>query len=612
MMSPLIQALYETAKEINSPVSHAFQNFLMTQDPKDLKSIEVDPLAYNSADLFQYDYRLSKLLSKNEFFPAVETRTRDTLVKMLEAEAHLRLYHRTVKRTEDPDFWDFRARVSLRMCKAVKDFEFRNVIKYATFGPGRTATRSSSNAIPVMKFTGPFSISQSLLGRLIQLIENGDFQYEDDPFLYAIIKRGDYLIKSSVLYDMVPKTFKVLRGVSYEPDLDVYIQLAINGWMVAEVLPKFGIYIRPQEVNGSIRHQPLLHRQTVVAASREGLYATGDLSSASDLISRPDFEEHFEGTAFGHFVLGACTPATSFEKFGGGTYNMLRLGGMGNAIIFPLETLWFFSIIEEATREVVTNPSLVKSVCYNQSYMCSTYGDDLLYPSIAHENVQRRLTETYPFIFNKEKSYAQGKFRESCGTDAYNGFDITPLKIKRDPSKILARPSFQKKFEVLNRTAHQKDARALQKALTNLKLNRAEMEAIRDHITICNGIYKMATWCHHYDDIWMQCYRRCYNMLPRALQYLSGPESFGSAVLHNGRRRYYERFGVRQFIGIIEQTSKGIAEVVSDKNMLTIRQVRGCTKLEVPSDALLNYALSGGNSDFTSRVNRTYFAFKLM
>lgn len=605
-MSPLIQAFCDLCAEVNSPKALQTKLLLENFDPIEFSKLDINPLHYGEdVDRFQYDYRIVKFFSKSESLPSYVDREKDTLVKMIAAENHLKVYHRDKPYQRDLDSLDFRDRISGRLQSALRGFSFRRVLKYAHFGPGRTSTRSSSYAIPVMKFSGPFSISEQLLSYIKEQIWLGEFKPDDDPFLWQIIQRGDYTIQSPVLYDMVPKSFKALRGVSYESDIGVYLQLGFNSWMVFDVLPKLGIYIKP--IDG--KHQPTRHNATVVSSSLSGELATGDLSSASDLISRPDLEEHLGNTRAGKFILAASIPQTSFEMFGGKTYNMLRLGGMGNAIIFPLETLWFYSIIVEATMEShITKSDLSKRILISK---CSTFGDDLIYPSTAHKNVVRRLTETYPFLINESKSYAEGYFRESCGTDAYKGFVVTPFKLQRDPSSIINRPSFHKKFERVKFNPKSHTVFDLVKELNKLNLNHKEMKAIRDFYTICNGVYEMAQWCHSFDPIWMRFHKRLISMLPRPLQYLSGPVRLGSSLLHNGKRKSTVRHCITYFAGIIETPQKGR---LNDDGLLVmpVQGKGGKLEIQLSPEQILDFALNGGNSDFSARVSRTRFAFRVM
>jgi len=59
----------------------------------------------------------------------------------------------------------------------------------------------------------------------------------------------------------------------------------------------------------------------------------------------------------------------------------------------------------------------------------SVYGDDLIYPIEALEDVRAGL-EFFGFTVNKEKSFSTGNFRESCGKDYFFGRNVRPFYLK--------------------------------------------------------------------------------------------------------------------------------------------------------------------------------------
>jgi hypothetical protein len=64
------------------------------------------------------------------------------------------------------------------------------------------------------------------------------------------------------------------------------------------------------------------------------------------------------------------------------------------------------------------------------------YGDDTLVPASVARDVMK-LLEACSLKYNKNKCFIDGKFRESCGTDAFKGEIVTPLRVKtRIPTQI--------------------------------------------------------------------------------------------------------------------------------------------------------------------------------
>jgi len=55
------------------------------------------------------------------------------------------------------------------------------------------------------------------------------------------------------------------------------------------------------------------------------------------------------------------------------------------------------------------------------------YGDDIIVPVDGYEDLKIAM-DSLQLKINLNKSFVLGKFRESCGSDAYNGYDCTPVK----------------------------------------------------------------------------------------------------------------------------------------------------------------------------------------
>lgn len=58
------------------------------------------------------------------------------------------------------------------------------------------------------------------------------------------------------------------------------------------------------------------------------------------------------------------------------------------------------------------------------------FGDDIIVPTNALPKLLEILSFTQLKV-NLNKTFSKGKFRESCGLDAYDGVDVTPARVKR-------------------------------------------------------------------------------------------------------------------------------------------------------------------------------------
>lgn len=100
------------------------------------------------------------------------------------------------------------------------------------------------------------------------------------------------------------------------------------------------------------------------------------------------------------------------------------LSPMGSGTCFDFESIFFLAIARAAVRRCLGK-------CEHQ---VRVFGDDIIVPTPAAQVVINDL-EIFGFTVNKEKSFIDGKFRESCGKEWYGGVDVTPIYFRvTDPS----------------------------------------------------------------------------------------------------------------------------------------------------------------------------------
>lgn len=96
---------------------------------------------------------------------------------------------------------------------------------------------------------------------------------------------------------------------------------------------------------------------------------------------------------------------------------MRKFAPMGSAVCFPIEALTFWA--------------LLKSVMDVDVYV---YGDDIILP-IDKVDLAIRTLERFDLLVNVEKSCYITPFRESCGADFYDGFDVSYVKLRSLPHR---------------------------------------------------------------------------------------------------------------------------------------------------------------------------------
>jgi len=294
-----------------------------------------------------------------------------------------------------------------------------------------------------------------------RLTGNRKFDVSEWPLrLESVFPYGDYALPSWRFYDQldrvqfhesgaerpvkviaVPKTPKTPRIIAVEPTGMQYCQQALAHGFVHglehwskvtagrggkdSALGRFFIGFEKQEPNR------LLARK----GSLDGSLATLDLSEASDRV----LNRHVL-LLFSRFpLLSEAVQATRSEKadvLGHGVVPLAKFASMGSALCFPVEAMVFTTIVFAAIakeRRVPVNRELILSL----RGKVRIYGDDIIVPVDCVGPVIRAL-EAFGLKVNKDKSFWNGKFRESCGGDYYDGEWVTPVRVRKDLPQSLA------------------------------------------------------------------------------------------------------------------------------------------------------------------------------
>lgn len=208
----------------------------------------------------------------------------------------------------------------------------------------------------------------------------------------------------------VRKNEEIERTIAIEPSGNMCLQLAF-GRVVEIALMLIGLDIRHQQP----RNQRLARRGSI-----EDDIATLDLKSASDrntvrLISKLWPVECVR------FMVASRSP---FMKVGKDEYIELNmLSTMGNGFTFPVMTLTILALLYAVRRCYFGGGRRIDWTT------TAVFGDDIIVPSEEAE-ILIEVLESAGFAVNRDKSFLQGPFRESCGGDYWNGVDVTPFYVK--------------------------------------------------------------------------------------------------------------------------------------------------------------------------------------
>lgn len=224
----------------------------------------------------------------------------------------------------------------------------------------------------------------------------------------------------------VPKTLKTPRIIAVEPTVMQYGQQAISRRLCG-LLEMSSLKVSP--VAGMIGFvHSLPNQQLAQEGSITGGLATLDLSEASDRVSNQLVRSMFSPWP----SLAGAVDATRSRKAdvdGHGVIRLAKFASMGSALCFPVEAMAFLAIIFIAIGEELGEPVTRRLVSkYRRSVR--VYGDDLIVPTDMVNSVIGKL-EAFGFRVNSNKSFWNGKFRESCGGDFYDGEDVSVVRCRR-------------------------------------------------------------------------------------------------------------------------------------------------------------------------------------
>ena len=220
----------------------------------------------------------------------------------------------------------------------------------------------------------------------------------------------------------VPKTMKTPRIIAMEPS---YVQYAQQG--VLELLLE---HLKNDKFLDAVLgfDDQLPNQQMACEGSLLGNLATLDLSEASDRVSN----QHVRALVKNHKYLKLAVDATRSRKAdvpGHGVVRLAKYASMGSALCFPFEAMTFLVIVLCGIEEQLNTP-LTKSDLHDLIGKVRIYGDDIIIP-VDYVEVVNHWLSVFGHKVGEHKSFWNGKFRESCGKEYYNGHDVSIVKVRQ-------------------------------------------------------------------------------------------------------------------------------------------------------------------------------------
>lgn len=288
------------------------------------------------------------------------------------------------------------------------------------WGPGATTLIRRRDASSEVKFQCETGITRDLHALLPIETLSSAFPHWGDVLMSG--KFPTFQVGNKVV--TVPKDARSNRVIAIEPGINLFFQKSI-GEMIRKRLLVTKTDIRDQGRNQRAAKSGSLLLDT----------ATLDLSSASDSISLNLVEELLPPRWFS--LLDSCR--SKYGSLKGEQMRWEKFSSMGNGFTFPLQTLIFYAL---AFACVEYHDADLNKIC--------VYGDDIIIPSVAFETFSAML-DFYGFQLNRDKSFVNSMFRESCGSHYFAGVDVKPFYLK---DRILNILSIFKTANAIRRISH--------------------------------------------------------------------------------------------------------------------------------------------------------------
>jgi hypothetical protein len=231
---------------------------------------------------------------------------------------------------------------------------------------------------------------------------------------------GAPLVKGSKL-SCVPKNTEVSRTICTEPSLNMMFQKGIGSLLEDVLRDSYGILYRNADEK---RLQPAKNVGLAMVGSKDGSFATIDLSSASDSLSLTLIRDLFPRDCV---QVLECVRSPSTLLPSGEWIDLHMISSMGNGYTFPLQTLLFSSLVVAAYKTLNIPVHLPRGSCPGNF---GVFGDDIICVTEAADLVLSMLGRL-GFLPNADKTFVEGPFRESCGADFLNGIDVRPVFVKK-------------------------------------------------------------------------------------------------------------------------------------------------------------------------------------
>lgn len=396
---------------VESPVAAQCREALKRNNPAEFGAIRVDPCGYSNPEDYFRDVQCVSFLKKLDAPDNQEELVRKAKILFQTCEAqcartNIRMsdfvYNTAFYDGKDERLWTYvrRCKKLLRSWLGPLPTDLGN----AKFGKGATYSDKGRQITIPDKMSSRPTITPNARFALDLWVRTSWFR----ALAYECPHNSEPADVEGNRFDTVPKDSTKRRCIAVEPSLNVFYQLGV-GRVLRQRLKRLGI---------DLDRNQAVHRMIARIASRDGSFATLDLSNASDTVA--------------YRLVQALLPPQWFElldclrspktQVDGRWYLLEKFSSMGNGFTFELETLIFLALLAGLDERLRPGENLY------------VYGDDIIIPTKYARSAVLAL-QWAGFTVNNDKSFTAGPFRESCGGDYLNGVAVRPCYLKETPSQ---------------------------------------------------------------------------------------------------------------------------------------------------------------------------------
>jgi hypothetical protein len=347
--------------------------------------------------------------------PCSDARTRKAMDGFIQCEYDIRANDRQLS---DRDRSDFR-RVSALLfagafAKVDREVYYNELLP--KHGPGATADLLRGNA-KYEQNTWP--------ARLEEILPSGEFLLPNWRFFREleavdIVEPGQEI---PVKVIPVPKTLKTPRIIAVEPTAMQYAQQAVLSSLLDAISRDDNLC----HILGFTDQTP--NQRMAREGSLYGNLATLDLSEASDRVSNEQVRDMLQPHPHLFKAVDACRSRKARVP-GHGVIRLAKFASMGSALCFPFEAMAFATMIFIGIEREL-NTQLDAKTVKRFRHQVRIYGDDIIIPVDMVRSVVSSLS-AFGAKVNLGKSFWNGKFRESCGREYYDGTDVSIVRVRRN------------------------------------------------------------------------------------------------------------------------------------------------------------------------------------